>query len=470
MDEQEAASAVVTVTVAVRFPTGRYHATPWGRAVNEGAVEWPPSPWRLLRALHATWQWRAPDEPVEAVEAAMHALAPAPSYLLPRHVVAHTRHYYPDTAYGPERSTDKVFDPFAALDPAGEVVIRWPSELDAPGRQALSRLLRALPYVGRADSLCSARLVDPVDEALPAEGWLDPGDVGTLADPGVRVLSPTLPLDLDALLTTTARVRRAGQVTPAGSRWISYRTPEPAVRKAVVTARHRSAPSADTVLLSLASPAPPSVRLAVAYGDRARSAALSAADGQMTTTLSGRQGTAVRRTDHVHAHYLPLDLDGDGRLDAVVVWAPEGLSNDDVARLQRIRRLSSNEPGLRAVRAAVTAVGPAARVLPASHVGPSSLWQSASPFVPTRHQKKGADLQEFLHSEVSRELVTRGLPDVVGIELVRGDWLGFRRRRRLRDPERRGYGLRITTERHFSGPLALGELSHFGLGLFTAAA
>jgi CRISPR-associated protein Csb2 len=38
-------------TLRLRFPGGRYHATPWGHHVNEGQVEWPPSPWRLLRAL-----------------------------------------------------------------------------------------------------------------------------------------------------------------------------------------------------------------------------------------------------------------------------------------------------------------------------------------------------------------------------------------------------------------------------------
>ena len=47
-------------TIAIRFPLGRYHATPWDRSVNEGAVEWPPSPWRLLRALVASYRNFAP--------------------------------------------------------------------------------------------------------------------------------------------------------------------------------------------------------------------------------------------------------------------------------------------------------------------------------------------------------------------------------------------------------------------------
>ena len=37
-----------------RFPAGHYHATPWGNHVNEGLIEWPPSPWRVVRALLAT--------------------------------------------------------------------------------------------------------------------------------------------------------------------------------------------------------------------------------------------------------------------------------------------------------------------------------------------------------------------------------------------------------------------------------
>src|SRR5690606_41364458 len=41
------------------FPTRRssdlYHATPWGSHANEAEIEWPPSPWRILRALVASW-------------------------------------------------------------------------------------------------------------------------------------------------------------------------------------------------------------------------------------------------------------------------------------------------------------------------------------------------------------------------------------------------------------------------------
>ena len=42
------------ICLEFRFPGGRFHASPWSRHINEGAIEWPPSPWRLCRALMAT--------------------------------------------------------------------------------------------------------------------------------------------------------------------------------------------------------------------------------------------------------------------------------------------------------------------------------------------------------------------------------------------------------------------------------
>ena len=41
------------IALRLRFPAGRYHATPWGRHVNEAALAWPPEPLRMLRALIA---------------------------------------------------------------------------------------------------------------------------------------------------------------------------------------------------------------------------------------------------------------------------------------------------------------------------------------------------------------------------------------------------------------------------------
>ena len=38
------------LAISFTFHAGRYHATPWGRHVNEADVAWPPDLWRPLPA------------------------------------------------------------------------------------------------------------------------------------------------------------------------------------------------------------------------------------------------------------------------------------------------------------------------------------------------------------------------------------------------------------------------------------
>ncbi len=215
------------VTFAVRLPWGRFHATPWDRNVNEAAVEWPPSPWRLLRAFYATWQERAPWLPEDTVGALLDRLATPPAFLLPPAVEAHTRHYMPDWTSGPPRwnsqksqfelrRTDKVLDAFAVTERDAELWVRWDADLDGPEREALGVLAERLGYLGRAESLCQARVLD-VDgtEDLPPSlrdsAWLHPvgGQVSGRDDHlTVQVLCPAVPL---------ARVSRLSAAGPAVS-------------------------------------------------------------------------------------------------------------------------------------------------------------------------------------------------------------------------------------------------------------
>ena len=66
------------IAIELTFPAGRWHATPWGRQVNEGAVEWPPSPWRLLRALLAVWYHKCQDVPEDDIRSLISALVAPP--------------------------------------------------------------------------------------------------------------------------------------------------------------------------------------------------------------------------------------------------------------------------------------------------------------------------------------------------------------------------------------------------------
>src|SRR2546423_9826210 len=46
----------MALIIEQRFPSGRFHATRWNQvSFCDAYGEWPPSPWRLLRALAARW-------------------------------------------------------------------------------------------------------------------------------------------------------------------------------------------------------------------------------------------------------------------------------------------------------------------------------------------------------------------------------------------------------------------------------
>src|SRR6516162_8765742 len=109
----------MSITLKLRFPAGRYHATPWGRHVNEGVPEWPPSPWRILRALIATWRRKCPDLRESAVRRLLEQLLDPPQSHLPPARVAHPRHYMPlgkkSPLELPVAPTALVFDTFVAV-------------------------------------------------------------------------------------------------------------------------------------------------------------------------------------------------------------------------------------------------------------------------------------------------------------------------------------------------------------------
>src|SRR5438067_723703 len=129
----------MAITLNLTFPAGRFHATPWGRHVNEGVPEWPPSPWRLLRALVATWRRRCPDLSEAAVRRVLEQLLPPPQFYLPPARVAHTRHYMPlntKTVHDLKGGGNTlVFDTFVAVPRHEPVIMHWPDASCSPADQ-----------------------------------------------------------------------------------------------------------------------------------------------------------------------------------------------------------------------------------------------------------------------------------------------------------------------------------------------
>ncbi|MGH9155486.1 MAG: type I-G CRISPR-associated protein Csb2 [Acidimicrobiales bacterium] len=466
----------MTTDIVLRFPWGRYHGTPWGRHVNEGAIDWPPSSWRLLRALYATWQFRAPELDIVVVESLLGRLAGPPSYSLPSFTTAATRHFLPgkDHFEGVSSERNLAVDAFTVVAPGAEVRVRWDVQLTAGERQALDVLLRQLTYLGRAESLCDAHVSDTT---LP-EG---PLAVRPLAhesgDPAIDILVPTTPLDIGALTASTTRVRAGDRRRlPAGARPVRYVRPEVALpisgREAIQVGTVKA------VRWSLAGRALPSRHAAVALCTRLRQGAMRAvgAGGRPTPpVLHGKYETlagGTPQTGHGHAHWLAFgDPDGRPLLSTVVAWAPDGFDAEVLAGLAGMDRVRPGGiPDFGPQRLGLEGWGDIDDVAP-ELVGPSRVWRSFTPFAPNGHRKeKEVAEEDYLLAALRRELSWRGAAPPASIEIDQRPWRAYRTHRPdkewLRD-SRRVWGLsRLAFDDEVSGPMVLGALSHFGLGLF----
>ena len=205
--------------LAFRFPAGRYHATPWGRNVNEADIAWPPEPWRLLRALVAAY-WRKGDHerwPPEALGRLIDALAETlPVYRLPTGGIhAHTRHYMPQA----RGKTTLIFDAFVRIPEQGSIIAAWPGvTLDADIFSLGSDLAEAIGYLGRAESWTECEALDKWD----GEPNCSPVEAGFSGDP-VRLLAPLSPAmyadERDRLIANEReRIRTAAKKPPSAGK------------------------------------------------------------------------------------------------------------------------------------------------------------------------------------------------------------------------------------------------------------
>ncbi len=461
-------------TLAVRFPLGRYHATAWDRSVNEGEVEWPPSPWRLLRALVATWHTRWPDLPAAEFDGLLAALAAPPSYRTPPAAHEHTRHYLPDAAHTTAAAghTELTLDPYLRLPRDAELLVQWPVDLPAAARSTLAKLAEQLPYLGRADAVCHARLRDA--EPSVDDTWWRPAAAGQAH--ATRLLAATPPIDRATLEVTTVQVRRGRRTVPAGTTWVPYLAPHaPEAGRTTAPAPRRTV---EAIRFDVQTTAPFRVQHAILLADAVHHL-LARRPGLDNELVLGRAGAA---TDHRHAHFVPL-ADDTGVIRSLLVWVPGMLTPQETADIVAITggdldraAYPGGEPvrGFPPTRLLVQAVGDITGVAP-ELCGPATAWRSVTPYLPVRHRKRRESVAGFLATDLRHELAYRGEPSprmVTPLEARDGltdRWaLGFRRYR-LREnmgQARVGLAVRLECEDPVAGPLLLGRLAHFGFGVF----
>lgn len=533
------------VVIQIHFPARRYHATPWDAHVNEGRIEWPPSPWRLLRALIAVGYnklgWTGAPEK-DAQNCLLKLSKSRPLFALPNGTEAHTRHYMPT-----KEKTAKVFDAFVRFADEKPLYIRFDIELESSERDALAQLVNGLGYLGRAESWVDANLLDKEQgyELTDSLSWCSANErsEGRL----VRLLAPMNPESFDrwreqqvahaidvlekserqkpvgsaksltaakakqirvkaqsnypedlisALQLQTSTWQEQGWPQPPGSEWVDYRIPASVVQQQPLATLPASPSdeSVQAVLLAIdgegkSGTVRPSMLRALPLMELLHLESIRKATKELNfgnlVELTGKSDVGIVLKGHQHAHWVPLSLFGEMRIDHVLVYCRSGFSSRAIAALSSIRwayakgldRLAINLAGIGSVEEIENQLLSNRSCTP-SGVTPlqrSRFWKSVTPLVLRKfvhkHGKKTPD------GQIREELLQRGFDEPIRIDIwpsekmVEHHLKGFVLRRKTgkqQPPHAVSWAATIEFASPQQGPICLGYASHFGLGMFGA--
>lgn len=513
--------------ISLRFLVGRVHATPWGRQVNEGIVEWPFSPWRILRALISTWHHKAKDAVSElTLRGVVEKLAAeTPFFYLPRATTAHTRHYMPYIE-GSKQKTTKIFDTFVHIQDGEPVEVSWPTvELAQPETEALHVLLERLGYFGRAESLVEAKLREEPAHSPNARPLLD-GALAGNNEELVRIIAPmsstdyriwrdgyetamaatspkpvkkgtgkarasdsSLPAGIfEALLADTGDLKRSGWSQPPGARWIDYARPQNVFEmrtKARVSAP--AGPLPTVARFAVTSQVLPRLTQAVSVAERVHQSLVKLSGNAPVFTGLDPEGRPLKT--HEHARILCEPAGERNSITRITLYAPMGFDANARQALDQLRRVWGH--GGHDLQLILLGLGQAsdfAGLDPSRDQSPllveASEWKSLTPFVPTRHRKShhngGPKRDEYglqigsPEHDLCRLIADSGLPRPAAIRPMSAGrrelhWLSFQRERKYGSGIHAGligYGFVLTFQKPVRGPLTFGYASHFGLGVF----
>lgn len=491
------------------FPLGRFHATPWRvNPFDDPHGEWPPSPWRLVRAVTARWyQWARETEQKQGFEDLEQLQAALCKSTYAFHLPADAwkgsplRQYHP-TAFGwrpaekkkagtRSYGTSLVQDNYWCTPPESPVwwFIEgddWTDEL----RALLARCLERITYFGRAETLTRVRVVDSTADIPTPNCPL----VDERAPGAVPVLSPQKNASRDDLERTTDNPEAAKRTVPPGAQWLyAVRPPRPASReRRRVPARRR-----DCHLMQFAMGwnVTPDPRAIVRLTSRFRGAVLrellklktgdptagwthvGSAVRESIADMTGKNANGEPLKGHRHTEFLAwCEEDRPTRL---LVW--RGSRAFDVDEREAILLAASRDVSWAAAgsdadewKVRLVPLDRDVAAPPGFDGQASVLWESVTPYVPPRHHLRGGKEREgeSMTEQIRRELQRRGLIEGVEVEPVGHPlWVSVHVPRRESNKrafigDRRGQIVRLRFAAPVTGPIRLGHSSSFGLGLF----
>lgn len=459
------------------FSAGRYHSTPWGRNVNEGVPEWPPSPYRLARALIDVWKRKLPDLPEERFLKVLESISGAPSFSLPPWSEGHIRVWLSSNTRVPT-ARQLVFDPFVAVGRDTPVRMRFNTCPTEETRSDLSALLERLAYFGRSESWVEAGVM--INDQSADIQWNCLPDEDAPPDRSAPVFCLSKPEDgetsgwLSSLCMTTETLLSEGRSSPPFL--LRERYGLPMARNLNHAHAQVRVPGKEVrcALYALSSTVLPKVEETLSFAERVRAYLMGihkkiagGAPDCVSVRFSGKDREGKPLQGHRHAFFQPMDIDGDGRIDHLYIHCAEPFADSEIRALDRLRTVwqPKGRPEVRFILVSLSGQ----QSSPASRC-----WESATPFVTARHFRKGrGSYGEWIEGELLREIDAHGLPRPSSISplaeskgrTARTPWWAFRRSRKDTLPLK-GHGFRLEFETPVQGYFALGSLCHFGLGFF----
>ena len=503
------------------FPLGRFHANPWRTFPFEDPHgEWPPSPWRLLRATLARSYQLEREQGVDCEAWRASLVGAFCTSKIGWHLPPFSwrgpplRQYQPaEFSWDPPNRTKRVkgrpvnipaemkYRPTLVQDnywlidrsKAHDGLVWWLMEGEHWSDDDLDLLdasLDRMTYFGRAEAITEIKRVEELPKGVNTNCVLEQ----LPSSDSVPVLVPTKDATLAQVQAVTDDPSVKNSTVPPGARWMRATRP---VKPRVKLRRSRTRPRVPIRLVQFAigSRVSPPRKSIVTLTSRFRGRVIGeflggswkrATEAQRNAVrlLTGKEadGSPLRDSRHPHSRFGILFDRETGKVARLLVWRDEPFTDNEQHAILRAaeRELPLSYPRRGTADPWTVKLVPLDSGVPPPpgfDEGTYRQWESETPYVPSRHMydRRGrVKVGESVEDQVRRELKSQGY-DTSGLTISveeAAEWTRIHEPQRIRDQptnnDRRGYRVSLDFRDPVSGPIALGHSSHFGLGLFVA--
>ena len=467
------------LTLQFEFLTGRYHATKWGRNVNEGFIDWPPSPWRIIRAIISSWKTYHNDIENSKMEFILKQMCSSKvSFKIPNAIQSHTRHYMPIKG-----STEKVIDSFIVMNKDECLYVNWCDlNLESEQKEILRKVISGIKYLGRAESWCHVKIIEQniTPNCIP----LEDSDTNKNNDI-INIIIPTTDATLENLCVNIKEMYKTKKSQPDGSMFVQYVRPTDCLTSIQHTTNTNNA-EINVVRYVITGNIRPKITETINVGDFTKRVVMSLYgnknDGKVSETFSGKNSNKQKLDGHTHTYYLPTDEDEDGILDHLTIIAKKSFNEKELDALNIMDIVRYQNQWFNLVyqtRGKITDF----KQIPI--LRSSKKWESVTPFVLNKHMSlRGNKNERYVKDgpeDQLRDEITKRFGDETKIKSIKINDsksrmrsgfmpIQFKRWRKSRLPGFGAYNVQIEFENEMQGPISFGHGSHFGLGLFTTPA